>query len=232
MTHLTKRVSLTFSCAIAAFIASSSFAGDVHEGDVALTVSGNTIFTGEFEDDGSFHELRVFGSDFPGSGANFNFTDEPGFDNEPGTFPANSMVGFNILDSLSIWNGNGFDALDPNTEETMTLNNGALTAETDTGFVPGFGLSVSGDGSWHRHIGFTLNNVTAQDSGVYLLNLELWHDGGIDNSDSFWIVFNLNEDETVHDAAIDWVGANLVPAPGALALFGAIGLVARKRRRG
>jgi hypothetical protein len=36
--------------------------------------------------------------------------------------------------------------------------------------------------------------------------------------------------EEEHDAAIEWVELNLVPAPGAIALLGLAGVAGRRRR--
>jgi hypothetical protein len=55
--------------------------------------------------------------------------------------------------------------------------------------------------------------------------------GGFAESDSFYIVFNQNSDEAVHDAAIDYVREFIVPAPGAAGLLAVSGLVAMRRRR-
>lgn len=199
--------------------------GGGHAGDIHLQLDGfNRIVTGSETDD--FLPDRVFAGEFGDTGI-FNFTSNPGFDAEDGTFPPSSLVGFNILDALHVWNGAGFDVA-PN---TLTINFGSLQRSTSTGFVAGFGLLTSAQGGWHRHFGFTLNGVTENDSGIYLLQLDLWHESSaIHNSLPFWIVFNFNESEVEHELAIDWVRSNLVPAPGALALLG-VGAVAMGRRR-
>jgi len=56
------------------------------------------------------------------------------------------------------------------------------------------------------------------------------HGGQDATSESFYVLFNLGESEIDHDEAIEWVEANLVPAPGALALLAA-GVLAGRRRR-
>lgn len=178
-----------------------------HAGDVAIVVEDNAIITGMEDSQGAFARFRVFGSEF-GEGDIFNFTDEPGFDAEPGTFTSGSQTGFNILAPLLAWNGNGFE---PTGGETLTINFSALERTTGDGFVAGFGLTVPANGSWHRHLGFTLNadGEGERDPGVYLLELNLWNTAGLADSAPFWIVFNFEEDETVHDAAIEWLADSL-----------------------
>ena len=152
----------------------------------------------------------------------FFWTDEPGFDSHPGMFPAGSSVGFNILDALKKWNGNGFDVLDPNTDEMLTVSflfgSTFATCQTGAGFVEGFDIPVAGDRSWHKHLGYTLNGVGNNDpnNGIYLLTLELYNtssEPNITSSNPFWIVFNLDMPEEDHHNAIHWVNENLSQLP-------------------
>lgn len=204
-----------------------ALAQDEH-GDIHLELNANNrIVTSLETDNGVISNVRVFGSEFGESGV-FNFTDEPGFGADDGMFPGNSLIGFNIRTGLGAWNGNGFDLA----TETLTINFGSLEVTTTDGFVNGFGLPTDDEGGFHRHFGFTLNGVTPSDSGIFLLELEMWSDEPfIQSSRPFWIVFNFNSDEVDHDLAIDWVNKNLVPTPAALALLGIAGLVAGRRRR-
>lgn len=200
--------------------------GGGHAGDILLQLDGDSrIVTGSETD--NFAPNRVFSGEFGDTGV-FNFTTNPGFDAEDGAFPASTLLGFNILDALRVWNGDGFDLA----AETLTISFGSLQRTTSTGFVAGFGLLTSGQGGWHRHLGFTLNGVTENDAGVYLLQLDLWHESAaIQNSRPFWIVFNFNENEVEHEAAIEWARANLVLAPGALAMLAAGAMTMGRRRR-
>jgi uncharacterized protein (TIGR03382 family) len=65
--------------------------------------------------------------------------------------------------------------------------------------------------------------------GIYLASFTA-STSGFATSETFYVLFNLNESEIDHDEAIEWVEANIVPAPGALALLGAGLLVLRRRR--
>lgn len=198
-------VSIVSTASLVSFSTLTSFSAlaQDHAGDVGIEVDNNTIITGLEDPNGTFAPFRVFGSEF-GEGGIFNFTDEPGFDGEAGTFTPGTQTGFNILAPLFVWNGNGFE---PTGGETLTINFSSLVRTTDSGFVAGFGLTVPANGSWHRHLGFTLNadGQGVRDPGIYLLELELWNNGGLTNSEPFWIVFNFQEDDAVHDAAIDWL---------------------------
>jgi len=222
----------TLTAATSIVFAATAIAGVEHS-DIGVFVVNDRIRTGELHK-GEFESIRVFGSEF-GEGGIFNFTDEPGFEAEDGTFPPDTFWGFNILAPLGLWNGAGFDDA-PN---SLTVSFGPNEVTTSNGFVEGFFMQTDDEGGLHEHLGFTLNGVDmSSDPGVYLLELELKHSddgigpgGGIGDSPPFWLVFNFMEDEAVHDEAIKWVEANLVPAPGAFALLGAAAFFARRRHR-
>ncbi|MCP4612527.1 MAG: hypothetical protein GY845_27835 [Planctomycetes bacterium] len=175
----------------------------------------------ELDDCNAIHvEPHLLGSEL--DALFFFWTDEPGFDSHAGTFPAGSSVGFNILDALKKWNGNGYDVLDPNTEETLTVSflfgSTFATCETGAGFVEGFDVPVAADGSWHKHLGYTLNGTDNNDpnSGIYLLALEINNtssEPNITSSNPFWIVFNLGMPEEDHHESIHWVEENLSHLP-------------------
>jgi hypothetical protein len=199
-----------------------------HAGDVGLGVVDNRITTGAYEMGTFVPGQRVFGSEF---GELFpNFTDEPGFDSAPGTFPAGSSITFNVLGALRQWDGTSFSAIAP---VRISIGFGpitpVLTPLTDV-FTPGFSIAVASNGEWHRHLEYTLQ-APATD-GIYLLELNL-----VGNTPStqaslpFWLVFNQNSIEAEHDAAIDWANANLVPTPSAGVLLAVAGVVGSRRRR-
>jgi len=177
------------------------------EGDVLVEVFNGRIITGviDADDDITFRDLRVFPSElgeiFP------NWTDEPGFDSPDNEFPPDSEVGFDVMDGLRVWNGADFSTL---ADSTMTIGFGPLEVETGDGFTEGFSIPVAPNGEWHKHLEFTLNDPA--DDGVYLLGLQLWNtDASIEASATFYFVFNQNMDEDLHDTALDFVEAELVP---------------------
>jgi len=175
----------------------------------------------EMDDCNAIHvEPHVLGSEL--DALFFFWTDEPGFDSHAGELPPGSSVGFNILDALKKWNGNGFDILDPNTEETLTVSflfgSEFATCQTGAGFVEGFEIPVAQDGSWHKHLGYTLNGPDNNDpnEGIYLLNLELYNTINEPNfaySNPFWIVFNLGMPEDDHHEAVHWVEEHVSEFP-------------------
>ena len=172
-----------------------------HEGDFELKAEFDAIIVAP----------RVFPSELEKD--QFFSADEPGFDSEPGTFPVGASVGFNMLDALKRWNGHGFDPLAPTTQETMIVSYLQQIRETGSGFVSGFEIPVAADGSWHRHLIFTLNGPGTNDpgEGIYLLELGLYSTSpSVGESYPVYIVFNV-ADEPEHEPTLEWVRENLAP---------------------
>lgn len=191
--------------AIAAGLGLTGQASAQHSGDIFLEGVGGRIVTGMITERTDIHDQRVFPAEF----GEFirNFTDEPGFDSRAGAFQPGSNIGFNVLDAVRVWDGRNFATRSP---VTFTISFANLSVETGTGFVEGFGLPVAPNGEWHKHLNFVINDPAP--AGIYLLALELWSDDpSLGNSDPFFIVFNQESDELIHDAAIEWVETNLVP---------------------
>jgi hypothetical protein len=205
---------------------------DEHHFGVWVQLVDNAIVTGGISHEGDpIHARhRVFGAEF-GEIAGFPFVaSEPGFQLMPGSVAPGTPFGINIADSVMVWNGAGFDA----TSETMTLEYLGLEAESGAGYVDGFEFTADSGGGFHNHFNITLNGPAGLDpaDGVYLLPLTLDSAGGAyAESETFWFVMNLNEDEMTHEAALEWVESNLIPAPGAFALLLLSGGAFGRRRR-
>jgi len=213
-----------------ACIGALSFVGAVsaqidHEGDVGVTIRNNQLATGEVDNGTVVGDVRAFGSEMTLLG-NAPFADEPGLFGES-SFPAMNL-GFNVRNALLEWNGSAF--VDPASEQ-MTIEfgpNSVMTPANVGGFQAGFTMPIAA-GGFDEHYDFSMPVGT--ESAIFLLELELTSDTGVGTSRPFWIVFNNGLSEPEHDAAIEWVEMNLVPAPGAVALLGLGGVMAMRRRR-
>ena len=189
---------LTGMC-IVALLCSGAEAGHAHAGDFTLKVEFDSIII----------EPRVLLAEL--HSREFFSTDEPGFNSEPGTFAGGIAVGFNILDALQLWNGSAFEPLLPATEETVIVSFLQRMSQTGSGFVAGFELPIANDGSWHRHLMFTLISSDLNDpcSGIYLLALELYSTSPqVKGSYPVYIVFNV-DGQPNHENAVEWVHENL-----------------------
>jgi len=179
----------------------------------------------------AFNSQNLLGTDFFDIGTN----------SVGGTFATPGSIGFDFRSALQIWNGNGFDDAGVN----LTAQFGPFVATSGTGFVPGFGTAVrdetshpSNPAQWGRH--HTHQDLfidSGASDGIYLMEFSLWYEAGDGNptsyadSDSFWVLFNLNGDVSEVSVAADWVQVNIVPTPGVLTAFGLAGLMATRRRR-
>lgn len=163
---------------------------------------------------------RVFGADL-GEDPDFPFSiDEPGIRSN-----LNGLTFSLDLDAgLQAWNGSAFAS----SMSSMSVAYGGSAIGT----VGGGSLSFLVGDDFHAHPDFTLAGLAGADPtpGIYLISFRV-SSVGYGTSDRFWIAFNLGMDEADHDAAIEWVEANLVPAPGALAVMGFMLVGGRRRRR-
>lgn len=184
---------------------------------------------------------RVFGYDFGEDPMDPYVIGDPGFNNgafsigivpNDGLLPTNQTLAFDILSSLQYWDGTGSVSFaDAPAEVNLGLRRSSSTVlipgtGSPTGTVPTIG-STGASGRLHVHLESQLNytdgtNLASPNApdGVYLVGLQLMLTGGTSPSDPFYVVYNNGVDEEIHDAAIDWVQANLVPEPSSLALAG------------
>ena len=222
------------AAALVAGATSSTAYGDEEEhGDVWIQLDGNQISTGLISEDGDpiSSAARVFGAEFGEEPGNPFLAIEPGFQALDGTFPSLMNFRVDIVDGVTGWNGGGFNDV----SETMTLEFGPQSVTSGDGLVEGFDLTMDDEGGFHGHFDILLNGSGGDpDPGIYLLSLQLAASDSASTyepSDTFWFVMNLGQSEDDHEAAIEWVEANLVPAPAALALFLLHGGVSSRRRR-
>ncbi|QNN21276.1 PEP-CTERM sorting domain-containing protein [Planctomycetales bacterium ZRK34] len=214
------RTVLTFVMALT-LSGAAALAQHVHAGDIEVIVDNGQIATTE----------SVYGAELGEDGIPNEIAD-PGFDAEPGTFSASKPIGFNILDALRVWNGADFSTIADETISVTFSSLGPITTPTiaDT-TVTGFTLNAGSDGTYHKHLTYTLN--APAETGVYLLKMQLF-DGlaELESSDPFYLVFNQNDTEVNHDAAIAFVESSTIPEPAGIGLMlvGCSMLGMRRRR--
>jgi hypothetical protein len=214
--------SLAFATACVAMDATArADEGEAHN-DIWVYADGGALRTGSWDHEtGKVTSLasRVFEAEF-GEDPMFPFSiDEPGI----GSNLVGATLTMNLLAGFGVWNGSGFDAA----SASLLASYGGQDAFSTTGGSFNFLVSEGLD----LHADFTAFGAGGADpaNGIYLAAFT-FSSAGLATSETFWIVFNLGLDEEAHEAAAEWVEANLVPAPGALALL-AVGAGLRRRRR-
>jgi hypothetical protein len=197
------------------------------EGDVFVEVVNNEFRASFVSEDGTEidRSLRVhyapLGVDVP------NEIDEPGFQGEAGGLGSLAEFSFSFTKALRQWNGTDFSTVSPLTMSTVFGPASATTPATD---VPTPGLTFANEPTGaHDHPTWVLN-APASD-GIYLMEI-IFSGAGVQSSLPVWMLFGQNATDAQVDAAYDWATAN-IPAPSAVGLTAAAGmLVARRRRQG
>jgi hypothetical protein len=179
---------------------------------------------------------RVFEAEFPDPGT--IGPGDPIIINEPGYFGLSGnplegfSLGFNIRTYLREWSVPAQEFPDAPASTTITASApviGAVTTPLTGVLVPGLTLPSLPAGGFDFHFDHELN---ANTPGIYLLELELFTNRpGTANSLPYWVVFNYGLSEPEHEAAVEWVETNLVPAPGGATLLALAGVLASRRRR-
>jgi hypothetical protein len=220
--HLDIRHTLV-SLASACTFASTALAEKEPHLDLWVTASNGALVTGGWDHlTGAVVNAsqRVFEAEF-GIDPAFPFsTDEPGI----GSDLVGVTLTMNLASGLGLWNGSGFDT----STATLLASYGGQNATTTTGGSFSFLVTAGLD----LHPEYTVSGAGGADpaNGIYLAAFTL-SGAGYATSETFWAVFNLGMAEADHAAAAGWVEANLVPAPGAVAVLALAGLASRRRRR-
>lgn len=217
---------------LALALAGTAFA---HDGDAGIRANASgrlETFLVETEPSSGNEPIeRVFASEIGTIEFGPFGNDEPGYYTD--SLTEGTSIGFNIRGELMRWNGGG---LDGGLAETLQFAKflgtpGEISRTTGPGFVPGFDFATVSGGVFDEHLSHILLGSGGDPAdGVYIIELELTSASHL-TSDPYWIVFNLNRPESEHDEAIEWVVANLVPAPGATAFFAAAMALGLRRRR-
>ena len=206
------------------FITLGAQADEEEHYDIAAWNDNGVLRTGGWDHDEEIlavQNLRVFEAHF-GEDPAFPFAiDEPGIGGVAADLglPVNSTLALNMNAGLGVWNGNGFDA----SSTSMFVDYGPLSMNSNSGGQLDFLITDDYD----LHPIYSIDEASA--SGSYLLEFNVSMDGFI-SSDPFWIVFNLGLDDEDYEESVEWVEANMVPAPGGLAMI-AVSLIASRRRR-
>jgi hypothetical protein len=239
-------------------IAATGAAGAwAHEDIVPYELNGK-IVTGGHDDDLGTNNIsqQVFGYDFGEDVSDPYFIGDPGFNNgssftvglfpNSGLLPANVTLGFDMVTDLLYWDGAGGVSLAPApTDVALGLARGTAEVLVDglgqSGTVPS--ISPTGAaGRVHEHMESFLYYQGSVDptapnapEGIFVVGLTLKLPGsGVADSDPIYLVYNNGMDEEIHDKAINWVQANLVPEPSTwllAAMGGCAAMAARQRKR-
>ncbi|MFM9997191.1 MAG: hypothetical protein ACKVU4_15490 [Phycisphaerales bacterium] len=233
------RFTKSVPCVLAILVPAAVLHAQKH-GDVAPLVENGRIVTWLGVDDPPPGSLigpaRVFAAEFPDPGTigpgDPIINDEPGYLGLPGNPLEGFSLGFNIRTYLRAWSVGAQEFPDAAASTTITASApiiGSVTTPLTAMLVPGLTLPSLPVGGFDFHFDHELN---ANTPGIYLLELELFTNRpGTANSLPFWVVFNYGLPESEHEAALDWVEANLVPAPGGAVLLALAGILASRRRR-
>lgn len=180
--------------------------------DVHLYVDQGELKTGVFDFDAGgvlIPDVRVFRGFL---GEFVNGTNDPGFNASSSTFTPGTLVAFDIVDALRMWDGADFDAI-PTERMTVSLSANNRQTPTSAGdFVTGFNITqVGGDGSIHQHVNYFLGAPAR--SGIYLLKLRVRVTAGATPSEPVYFVFKQASTTQEHDAAIAYVRDVLLAPP-------------------
>ncbi|MFG0241640.1 MAG: GC-type dockerin domain-anchored protein [Phycisphaerales bacterium JB054] len=190
-----RTVRTTILAAAASALAATTAAAQEHEGDIVLLVRDAQVITA----DAQYNPLCSFGTRL----ATGNQTNDPGFDSPTSEFPANSEVGFTILQALRAWDGTDFDTIPAERLEMSWGPLGPVTTPLDDSPVPGFTLGVGQSGEFHYHYKFKLTSPAAP--GVYLLTLQMWSDdGNIAPSEPIHLLLAQTVNDQAFAEALDW----------------------------
>ena len=112
-----------------------------HAGDVFLTLESGRIVTNSLPGPAA---ARVFLSEMGELGP--HFSEDPGFDSLPGTFPTPGAIGFRIRGPVLRWTGSTFTAIDAPTFSIAFATLGPVSTPACNTVVEGFTINISGGG--------------------------------------------------------------------------------------
>jgi len=155
------------------------------------------------------HQAVLNQSGIPG------FTNNPGYNALNGALPPGSLLGFDIVDALRVWDPfmQDFETIPTEQMRVSLFTESRFTPTEPGGFVEGFEFAaVSGSGSVHQHMSYVLGQPLTP--GVYLLSLQLRLNGaGVEPSLPFYLVCNHLADPDEFAAAVAFMEESLEPSP-------------------
>ncbi|GMV97998.1 MAG: hypothetical protein AMXMBFR83_23510 [Phycisphaerae bacterium] len=189
-------------------------------------VTGLADYIGQPSDPKVWLGVKVWGARFQSDPLNPLLSDDPGLTALSGSgLPAGSQVGFDVLDDLTYWDGQGpirFGPVPDHEQLRIRLAGQSRFVGTGTGMTSGFFFaSASASGSIHVHLSFFLlgadgNAVPAtQDGveptpGVYLLKLRLKSNlAEVGGSEPLFIVFDNAAGGCAHCVALVYTASRL-----------------------
>ncbi len=198
------------------------------------------------------HE-RVAEGEFGSELNDANTTDDPGFAPEGAedtpattTFVGGQQLAFETINlgnsglNFWYWDGTGTPSFGASPHDLNIRREVAGTVIGSIDLSDGNGgftmFAANADGFFDEHLDFTLD-ATTPDEGVYVFGLTLSSPNAtpaVDPSEPvFFVMASQGLDEDIHEAAVDYVAANLVPEPsaGISALIAAGLVIAGIRRR-
>ncbi|WP_428504910.1 PEP-CTERM sorting domain-containing protein [Roseateles sp.] len=233
-----KKLSIKLAFAALAVLPVWAVAGEDHAGDISVSaVNGKLIVGGSHFETHGVTGFNIYEADFGDLASGPWATKDPGFQTQAGgLLKPGALISFEGLGALSFWNGVNWGASAAAYGVTIAdVYQDAPTTWTFGGVSQGetqYVSEVSAGGTIHDHLKMSVTPNAPV--GAYLIELKLKSDDYA-ASDSFYIVFNRGLSEAAFESSVDALVTAPVPEPSSyilmLAGMGAIGLLARRRRR-
>jgi hypothetical protein len=188
--------------------------------DVEIEVEGGQLVT----------DPRVAEGEFGEAPNPANLATEPGIEADAGALVPGDDVGFNVVpldiggEVRNLWYWDGAGAVNfVASAHSLSINHPLVVPFTITldsnlgaGTVAGFQIGeADGTGFFHQDLHMVLGTATPDD-GVYLFGMEMTSPQYL-TSDPVYFVMASNVDESIHEAAVDFVIDHfMVPEPGTM----------------
>ncbi len=175
-----------------------------------------------------------------------NTTDDPGFAPEGAedaipttTFAAGQTLAFETVDlgdsglNFWYWDGTGSPSFGASPHDLNISRTAAGSIDLSAGNGGFTMFAADSQGFFDEHMDFTLD-AAVPSTGVYVFGMTLSSPNAspaVDSSEPvFFVMASQGLDESIHEAAVDYIGSTLVPEPSGLwlCLVGLLGFVRRR----